>query len=65
MIWKRSATPYLFLLPALVLLGVFVVYPILAVVVYSFSDYDIVRPPVFVGLANFQRLFEDETFWLA
>ena len=65
MIWKRSATPYLFLLPALVLLGVFVVYPIIAVVVYSFSDYDIVRPPVFVGLANFQRLFEDETFWLA
>jgi putative chitobiose transport system permease protein len=62
---KLTATPYLFLLPALVLLAVFVLYPILAVIVYSFTDYDIVRPPTFVGLANFQRLIEDETFWLA
>ena len=62
---KRSFTPYLFLLPALALLGVFVVYPIIAVVFYSFTDYDIVRPPVFTGLDNYERLFGDETFWLA
>ena len=62
---KRSPTPYLFLLPALALLGVFVVYPIIAVVWYSFTDYDIIRPPVFAGLDNYQRLIEDETFWLA
>jgi putative chitobiose transport system permease protein len=65
MIRKRSATPYLFLLPALVLLGVFVFYPIGAVVYYSFTDYDIVRPPVFVGLENFARLLDDDTFKLA
>jgi putative chitobiose transport system permease protein len=65
MIRKRSATPYLFLLPALVLLGVFVFYPIGAVVYYSLTDYDIVRPPVFVGLDNFVRLLEDDTFKLA
>lgn len=65
MIRKRTATPYLFLLPALALLGVFVLYPILAVIVYSFTDYDIVRPPVFVGLENFERLLGDDTFWLA
>ncbi|HET7169739.1 MAG TPA: sugar ABC transporter permease [Candidatus Limnocylindrales bacterium] len=62
---KRSATPYLFLVPALVLLAIFVFYPIVAVVWYSFTDYDIVRPPVFVGLDNFARLIDDETFWLA
>lgn len=62
---RLKATPYLFLGPALVLLGIFVVYPIIAVAFYSFTDYDIVRPPVWVGLDNFQRLFEDETFWLA
>ena len=62
---KLTPTPYLFLLPALVLLGIFVVYPIIAVVYYSFTDYDIVRPPVWVGLENFQRLVEDDTFWLA
>jgi putative chitobiose transport system permease protein len=58
-------TPYLFLLPAIALIGVFVVYPILAVVYYSFTDYDIVRPPVWVGLDNFARVFADKTFWLA
>jgi putative chitobiose transport system permease protein len=62
---KRTATPYLFLLPALVLLGVFVFYPIGAVFYYSFTDYDIVRPPVFVGLDNFVRLLDDDTFRLA
>src|SRR5258708_12671335 len=62
---KFRTTPYLFLAPALVLLGIFVVYPIIAVVYYSFTDYDIVRPPVWVGLENFQKLFADDTFWLA
>ena len=47
------------------LLGIFVVYPIIAVVFYSFTDYDIVRPPVPVGLANYQKLIADPTFWLA
>ncbi len=62
---KFRAMPYLFLAPALVLLGIFVIYPILAVIYYSFTDYDIVRPPVWVGLENFQNLFADSTFWLA
>ena len=62
---RIRATPYVFLLPSLALIGVFVVYPILAVVYYSFTDYDIVRPPVWVGLDNFRQLLGDETFWLA
>jgi len=62
---RFRVTPYLFLVPALALIGVFVVYPILAVVYYSFTDYDIVRPPVWVGLDNFRQILGDETFWLA
>jgi putative chitobiose transport system permease protein len=62
---RFRATPYLFLLPAVALIAVFVVYPILAVVYYSFADYDIVRPPVFIGLRNFQEILGDATFWLA
>jgi putative chitobiose transport system permease protein len=59
------ATPWLFLAPSIALIGVFVVYPILAVVYFSFTDYVIVTPPVWVGLDNFVRVFGDETFWLA
>lgn len=62
---RRIATPYLFLAPALVLLAIFVFYPIGAVVYYSLTDYDIVRPPVFVGLDNFAALLDDDTFRLA
>jgi len=62
---RFAATPYLFLAPALVLLAIFVAYPMVAVVWYSFTDYDIVRPPVFVGLDNYQQLLGDEVFRLA
>ena len=62
---RFSATPYLFLAPALVLIAIFVVYPIGAVVYYSFTSWDIVRPPVFVGLENYQHLLKDPVFWKA
>ena len=38
------------------LLGLFVLYPIGAVVYYSFTDYNIVPPPVWIGLENYQQL---------
>ena len=59
------ATPYMFLAPAIALLGIFVIYPIIAVVYYSFTDYNIITPPVPVGIENYQRLVSDPTFWLA
>jgi putative chitobiose transport system permease protein len=62
---RFSATPYLFLAPALVLIAIFVVYPIGAVVFLSFTDYDIVRPPVFAGLDNYAQLIADPVFWKA
>ena len=62
---RFSATPYVFLAPALLLIAVFVLYPIGAVVYYSFTDWDIVRPPVWAGLDNYQHLIADPTFWKA
>src|SRR6476661_3489467 len=62
---RFSVTPYMFLAPALLLIAVFVLYPIGAVVYYSFTDWDIVRPPVWSGLENYQNLIADPTFWKA
>jgi putative chitobiose transport system permease protein len=62
---RLSPTPYLFLAPALLLIAVFVIYPIGAVVYYSFTDFDIVRPPVWVGTRNYERLVADPVFWKA
>lgn len=62
---KFNWTPYLFLAPALTGITVFVLYPILAVVYYSFTEYNISNPPVWVGLENYAALLKDDVFWLA
>jgi putative chitobiose transport system permease protein len=62
---RPEVTPYLFLAPALLLIGVFVLYPIVSVVYYSFTDYSISTPPVWIGLENYEKLVRDPTFWLA
>jgi len=62
---RLSLTPYLFLTPALIVIAVFFLYPIFAVVYYSFTDYSIVTPPVWIGLRNYQQLVKDPIFWQA
>ena len=62
---KTSFTPYLFLTPALIVIAIFVVYPIFAVIYYSFTDYNIVNPPAWVGVSNYVNLFQETVFWQA
>lgn len=62
---RFSLTPYLFLAPALLVTAVFVLYPIVAVVYYSFTDYSISTPPEWIGLKNYQQLVQDPVFWQA
>jgi multiple sugar transport system permease protein len=53
----------LFISPWLFGFFVFTIYPILASFYYSFTRYDIISEPHWIGLANYQKLlFEDETF---
>lgn len=56
-------TPYWFLLPALFMLGLTVFYPALQAFYLSFTRYDILTAPQWVGLANFRRLWADTVFW--
>lgn len=50
----------LFLTPALVLFTIFIVVPTVAVLALSFFQWNFFAEPVFVGLDNFARLFQDE-----
>lgn len=54
---------YLFILPWLIGFLVFALYPILSSLYYSFTDYDIISSPKFIGLDNFRELFQDELFY--
>src|SRR3712207_5091917 len=52
--------------PGLVLLAVFVYYPVVENVRFSFFDWDAFTPtPIFVGLDNYTRAVEDAVFWRA
>jgi putative chitobiose transport system permease protein len=63
---KSRLTPYLFVLPALLMLGLTVFYPGLQALYLSFTDFDpLMSQPVWIGLKNFQRLLVDGVFWQA
>jgi ABC-type sugar transport system permease subunit len=53
---------FLFAVPALVLFGLFAIYPIVQVFVLSFFDYNLTSPAVFVGLDNYTFLSSDPRF---
>jgi putative chitobiose transport system permease protein len=62
---RQKLTPYLFLLPAIALLGLTVFFPAFQAFALSFTryEYDITQPPEWIGIENFQRLWQDEVFW--
>ena len=59
---RQNVTGLLFLLPALVLFAVFVVYPIVYNVQASTLDWDGVNPGTFIGFDNYVKLVQDPTF---
>lgn len=59
---KVTMGAYLFLLPAIVLLGIFFYYPMLSAFYYSLCDYGIFTSMEFIGLGNYARLLRDPIF---
>lgn len=53
----------LMLLPALVIYTVFLVYPVIYSVFYSFTDYNGISKPKFIGGANYHTLVHNPLFW--
>ena len=59
-------TPVLFLLPALVWLSVFIIWPVILSIRLSFYDWNGIAPTrAFVGLGNWRALAADSVFWKA
>ena len=55
-------TPWALIMLAPNIIGffMFMVFPILATLFYSFTEYDLIGSPTFVGLANYIELFNDK-----
>lgn len=62
--FKKNIVAISFVLPALVLLTIFLFIPFILSVSYSFTNYNILKPNdmQFVGLNNFKRLLSDSVF---
>lgn len=54
---SRPSQPLLLLLPMLLALAVFFVYPLLSALRTSFYEWDLLTPPRYVGLANYRAIF--------
>lgn len=61
---RTVVAAYGFLLPNLAGFLVFTFLPVLAALLISFTNWDLLRPAQWVGLENYQRLWGDATFHL-
>jgi multiple sugar transport system permease protein len=61
---REEIEAFIFLAPWIAGFLIFQIVPIVASGALALSDYNIIKPPVFVGLRNFQRMFlNDPLFW--
>jgi multiple sugar transport system permease protein len=60
---REALEGYVFILPWLIGAMIFTVGPIIASFYLSLTDFEVVKPPVFTGLDNYVRLFQDKLFW--
>lgn len=60
--WRTQATAYLFVLPALLIFALFTFNPIITTIIYSFQKVNLAKPPEWVGLHNYERMFGNPLF---
>lgn len=61
--FRRALAAHLFVLPAILFFLVWYIYPMLRGIWITFHEWNIVTPPQWVGLKNFETLARDEEFW--
>jgi multiple sugar transport system permease protein len=59
---RRQYWGLIFVLPAVIFFVVFYLVPIITGVYYSLTDFTLLKPPVYVGLQNYQDLLKDRLF---
>lgn len=62
---NRTWLGYWFMLPSLAILVLFLAYPLGLGVWLSFTDAKIGREGVFIGIENYEWLWDDSIFWLS
>jgi multiple sugar transport system permease protein len=65
--WRHIAEPYLYSMPAVLLIALVMLLPLVLGISYAFHDVTLLDPDSgdYVGLAHFRDLFQDTAFWSA
>ena len=61
---RQKSVPYLFLAPNLIIFTVYIIIPAIIGVYYSFTKFDGLHDPKFIGFANYVELFTDDPDFL-
>jgi len=54
---------FLFILPYLLGLVMFKLFPFATSFCLSFTEYEIITPPLYIGVENYTEMFRDSLFW--
>jgi multiple sugar transport system permease protein len=54
-----------FISPAMIGVLAFAAWPIVQSLYYSFTDYNVLQPPIFIGLENYRDLLNDRVYGIA
>jgi multiple sugar transport system permease protein len=65
LLYRDWICAWLFIAPALIGFTVFYLVPCVRAVYISLTDWNLLRPPKFVGFSNYARLWNDGQFWNA
>src|SRR5215211_5077712 len=60
--WRTQQAGFLFALPLIIGFLAFNLYPFLASLYYSFTDYSLLGQTHWLGLQNYQQISQDEVF---
>jgi multiple sugar transport system permease protein len=58
---KRNKTSYLFIAPFMICFIIFIVVPVFTAALLSFTSFNSIQPPKFVGLLNFKIMFSQDS----
>lgn len=62
---REAIHAYVFMLPTIIGLLVFLIGPIVVSLYLSFTNYDLLSQAQWIGLGNYTQLFQDDLFWQA
>jgi multiple sugar transport system permease protein len=60
---REAAAGYMFILPWIIGFTLLTLGPMLASLYFSFTEYNVIEAPRWIGLNNYTRLFNDPLFW--